>query len=262
VTEQAATNVSLVAGSPLPSQQMIVLRALKQLGQLVPTSRWCLIGGLMVEILLASRGAAMIRATGDGDIVGDVVADRRVLRKLASGLLEMNFEESPTGWDGDIGVRFRDKSSAAFIDVLTPANSSRLKNVVPTQPNRRSLEAPGTDFALLTATDFLVTYADAEPPLRIRVPSVVGGLYAKASACHEIRNAADPHKHLQDAAALLTVSRLPEFSGVSKAVRKRLNWLYAELADENSIGWEYVAVQPRNDAIARLRAALGVPLIL
>ena len=200
----------------------------------------------------------MIRPTGDGDIVGDVVADRRVLRKLASGLLEMDFEESPTGWDGDIGVRFRDRSSGVFIDVLTPARSSRLKNVVPTQPNRRSLEAPGTDFALLTATDFSVTYADGEPPLRIRVPSVLGALYAKASAWHEIKNALDPHKHLQDAAALLTVSRLSEFGDVSNAVRKRLNWLYAELAEENSIGWEYVAAQPRNDAIARLSTALGI----
>jgi hypothetical protein len=258
VTEQTATNVSLVARSPLPSQQVTVLRALQQLGQAVPTSRWCLIGGLMVEILLASRGEAMIRPTGDGDIVGDVVADRRVLRKLAGGLLEMNFEESPTGWDGDIGVRFRDRSSGIFIDVLTPANSSRLKNVTPTQPNKRSLEAPGTDFSLLTATDFSVIYADNEPPLDIRVPSVLGALYAKASAWHEIKNALDPNKHLQDAAALLTVARLPEFSEVSNAVRKRLTWLYTELANENSIGWEYVAVQPRSDALARLSMALGV----
>jgi hypothetical protein len=212
----------------------------------------------MVEILLASRGAAMVRPTGDGDIVGDVVADRRILRKLASGLLEMNFEESPTGWDGDIGVRFRDKMSGAFIDVLTPANSSRLKNVVPTQPNKRSLEAPGTDFALQTATDFSVVYAEGESPLAIRVPSVLGALYAKASAWHEIKNAVAPHKHLQDAAALLTVSRLVEFGDVSNAVRKRLTWLYAELADENSIGWEFVAIQPRNDAISRLSTALAM----
>ena len=210
----------------------------------------------MVEILLASRGAAMIRPTGDGDIVGDVVSDRRVLRKLAGGLLAMNFEASPTGWDGDIGVRFRDRSSGVFIDVLTPANSSRLKNVVATQPKRRSLEAPGTDFALFTATDFSVTYADGEQPLDIRVPSVLGALYAKASAWHDIKNALDPHKHLQDAAVLLTVARLPEFRDVSNAVRKRLTRLYAELADQNSIGWEYVEIQPRNDAIARLGAAL------
>lgn len=90
------------------------------------------------------------------------------------------------------------------------------------------------------------------------MPSVLGALYAKASAWHEIKNALDPHKHLQDAAALLTVSRLPEFGDVSNAVRKRLNWLYAELAEENSIGWEYVAAQPRNDAIARLSTALGI----
>jgi hypothetical protein len=91
-----------------------------------------------------------------------------------------------------------------------------------------------------------------------RVPSVLGALYAKASAWHEIKNALDPNKHLQDAAALLAVARLPEFSEVSNAVRKRLTWLYTELANENSVGWEYVAVQPRSDALARLSMALGV----
>jgi hypothetical protein len=34
----------------------------------------------MVEILLVSRGVTMLRPTDDGDIVGDVVADRSVLR--------------------------------------------------------------------------------------------------------------------------------------------------------------------------------------
>lgn len=231
-----------------------VLHSLQQLGFVVPPQRWCLIGGLMVEVLLASRGSKMVRPTDDGDIVGDVAADRGVLRRLAEALIAMNFSQIQTGWDSDIGVRFRDPDGA-FIDILTPANSGRLRNVLPTQPRMRSLEAPGTDFALKTATPFDVMFTSAGPPLNIWVHSVLGALYAKASAWHDIRNAAEPHKHLQDAAALLTVIRLAELRDASAAVSKRLGWLQAELTNSNSVGWEYVPLQLRSDAIVRLAQA-------
>ncbi len=256
MTDAHAATVNLTANGPLLAKQVFVLRSLQRLGQIVPASQWCLIGGLMVEILLTSRDGMMLRPTDDADIIGDVVADQAVLRKLAHGLLDMEFEESPTGWAGDIGVRFQEPESGVFIDILTPANSSRLRNVIPTRPNKRMLEAPGTDLALQTATEFSVFYEADERPLTIRIPSVLGALYAKASAWHMIKNARDPHKHLQDAAALLTVARLPELCGVPKAVRKRLVWLHGELADPNSIGWQYVAAQSRIDAIVRLSTAL------
>lgn len=256
MTDASATTVSLIGDGPLPAKQVVVMRSLQRLGLIVPTSQWCLIGGLMVEILLISRGGMMLRPTDDADIIGDVVADRAVLRKLAHGLLDMKFEESPTGWAGDIGVRFQEPASGVFIDVLTPANSSRLRNVIPTRPNKRMLEAPGTDMALQTATEFSIVYAADEPPLTIRVPSVLGALYAKASAWHVIKNARDPNKHLQDAAALLTVARLPELDSVPNAVRRRLVRLHGELTDPNSIGWQYVTAQPRADAIVRLSTAL------
>ena len=60
------------------------MRSLQGLGQIVPTAQWCLIGGLMVEILLISSGEMMLRLTDDVDIVGDVGADRAVLRNLPS----------------------------------------------------------------------------------------------------------------------------------------------------------------------------------
>lgn len=92
----------------------------------------------------------------------------------------------------------------------------------------------------------------------IRIPSVLGALYAKASAWHMIKNARDPNKHLQDAAALLTIARLPELHSGSNAVRRRLVWLHGELTDPNSIGWQYVTAQPRTDAIVRLSTALEI----
>ena len=133
-----------------------------------------------------------------------------------------------------------------------------MRRVVPTQRDKRALEAPGTDVAIETATEVSVTYAVNEPPLTIRVPSVLGAIYAKATAWHVIKNAHDSQKHLQDAAALLTVARLAELRDVPKPVRKRLAWLHGELVNTNSVGWQFVTAQPWADAIARLSTVLHV----
>lgn len=256
MTDLGTPTVNLIGNGPLPGKQVVVLRSLRGLGQIVAPTQWCLIGGLMVEVLLISRGALMLRPTDDGDIIGDVVADRSVLRALARGLIDLGFEELPAGRAGNIGVRFREPTSGAFIDILAPEASLRLRRVVPTQSDKRALEAPGTDVAIETATEVSVTYAVDEPPLTIRVPSVLGAIYAKATAWHVIKNARDSQKHLQDAAALLTVARLAELRDVPKPVRKRLVWLHGELVNTNSVGWQYVTAQPRADAIARLSTAL------
>ena len=256
MTDVQTPTVDLTGHGPLPAKQVVVLRSLRDLGQIVATQQWCLIGGLMVEILLISRGAVMLRPTDDGDIIGDVVADRSVLRKLGRGLVDMGFEELPAGRAGKIGVRFREPTSGAFIDILAPEASLRMRRVVPAQSDKRALEAPGTDVAIGTATEICVTYAVDEPPLTIRVPSMLGAIYAKATAWHVIKNARDSQKHLQDAAALLTVARLAELRDAPKLIRKRLVWLHDELQNTNSVGWEYVTAQPRADAIARLSTAL------
>ena len=256
MTDLRAPSVTLIGNGPLPAKQVAVLRSLRSLGQIVATTQWCLIGGLMVEILLISRGVLMLRPTDDGDIIGDVVADRSVLRKLGRALIDMGFEELPAGRAGEIGVRFQEPTSGAFIDILAPEASLRLRRVVSTQSDKRALEAPGTDVAIETATEVSVIYAVDEPPLTIRVPSMLGALYAKATAWHVITNARESQKHLQDAAALLTVARLAELRDVPKPVRKRLVWLHGELVNPNSVGWQYVTAQPRAAAIARLSTAL------
>jgi hypothetical protein len=168
----------------------------------------------------------------------------------------MGFEELAAGRGGKLGVRFREPASGAFIDILAPEASLRLRKVVPAQRDTRSLEAPGTDVAISTASEVSVVYTLDEPPVTIRVPSVLGAIYAKTTACRVIKNGRDAQKHLQDAAALLTVARLAELRDAPKPIRKQLVWLQGELMHTNSIGWQYVAAQPRADAIARLAAAL------
>ena len=73
--------------------------------------------------------------------------------------------------------------------------------MIPTRPNKRTPEAPGTDFALATATEFSVVNAADEPPLTMVSRPCSAPLYSKASAWHVIKNARYPHKHLHNAAA-------------------------------------------------------------
>jgi len=179
-----------------------------------------------------------------------------VQAELAHALMDIGFTESLTGWDAEIGVRFRHRTDDVYIDVLRPANSNRLRGVVPPRPNKATLEAPGSDFALATATEVELTYVADSPPLSVRVPSVLGALHAKGSAWRRIRPTNAPHKHLQDAAALLAVSTVQELLGAPAQVRKRLLWLREELWDPNSVGWQYVPASPRRDAIQRLATVL------
>ncbi len=249
--EQPTPSVRLNDDGPLPAKQTAVLRALSQLSQHVPANRWCLIGGLMVEVLLRLNGVRMLRPTDDGDIVGDVVADRSVLRSLATGLSAIGFEPYEAGWEHDPIARFRSSDHGVFIDVLAPANTGRLRNRLPPVPGRDPLEAPGSDFALATAALVEITYTDHDP-LCIRVPSLAGAIYMKASAFKNLSPRTNPHKHLQDSAQLLSVAAEDQLVGHGPAMLKRLRWLDSELSDANSVGWEYVPLTGRNDAIRRL----------
>ena len=236
------------------SMQATIYRALGQLGVGLSPEHWCLIGGLMVEVVLASRGVAMTRPTNDGDVIGDVVGNRYALRSLGRALEELGFHHHPSGWKGDPTVRFRNPSGAV-IDVLRPANTSKQRNVVGIVGRETTLEAPGTDFALTTATLLNVIYSPSDPPTTMRVPSLLGAMYAKASAAKTLQPKDRPLKHLHDAAQLLAAARQDELEDQSKAVAKRLIWLQQHLADTEASGWDYVALDRRNDAVRRLNAA-------
>jgi hypothetical protein len=236
------------------SMHNVVYRALGRLSEMVPPQQWCLIGGLMVEVVLAGRGAEMARPTYDGDVIGDVVGHPFALRSLAHALEDQGFVREPTGWDGDFSVRFK-SASGALIDVLRPSNTSKLRHVLGVTSGRRTLEASGTDFALSTATLITVVYSPDDPPATLRVPSLIGAIYAKASAAQILGSKDRPLKHLHDVAQLLAVARQNELENHPKAVAKRLRWLQQTIGDTNSPGWDHVVPDRRGDAARRLIAA-------
>lgn len=126
-----------------------MFRGLANLSRTVPIEKWCLIGGLMVDVLLRQRGRTHLRPTEDGDVVGDVVADRRILRTISLALRDQGFEIEETGLRFDFGVRHR-KEEGVYIDLLAPANSARLKSIWQPKAGLKTLAAPGSDSAMAT----------------------------------------------------------------------------------------------------------------
>jgi hypothetical protein len=234
-------------------RQVEVCRVLALLTERVPIAQWCVIGGMMTEFVLADRGAAPVRATTDGDLVGDVFTHRRVLRALAHALTDLGFEPVASGWDAEIGTRFRHRESRTFVDLLAPDHSARRRDIT-TAPGRRTLEAPGTDVAFVTASPMTIRFTDTEK-VTVMVPNLSGAIYAKLSAFQRMSEHDNRYKHLSDAVQLLAASTDEDFANRSAAMTKRLRSLEIEL-QEGGRGWDHVTGPQRLIVSERLRRAL------
>ena len=246
-----------IESDELGSQLVEILADLGRLGEHVPIERWCLVGGLMVELRLRERGRASVRPTTDGDIVGDVRAQPTVLRAISRSLSIIGYEMQRTGWEADIGVRH--KRGDNFIDVLAPANTDNMSADISVGARARPLRAPGSDHALATAAPLAIS-VDGGAPVVVRVPTVAGALYAKVSGWKEI-GSPDSTKHLVDAAQLLAAATIADLDATTngippKALQKRLRWLEEALEDERSSGWGSLSTNDRSDALERLRFAI------
>ena len=247
------------AEGDLPMSSRRVFEALGDLAAEVPIDRWCLIGGLMVEVVLRSRGRSPLRPTDDGDVVGDVRADRGILATISEALRRASFELVETGMEGEFGVRHR-RDDGTTIDLLAPEN--RTRNVEPPRPGFELLAAPGAEQALLTAAPIRLDLA-GERDVVLRVPSLTGALFAKTSAWKELVATPDRSKHLNDAAQLLAAASLDDLAVIDdgpippKALRRRWTWLHEALSDHRATGWGDVPMEDRAAATQRLAIVLS-----
>jgi hypothetical protein len=236
--------------------QVEVCRAFAEIGRVVAIDHWCVVGGMMTEFLLLERGRTTLRPTTDGDIVGNVIGNQRVLRALARALQNLGFEPVASGWDSEFGTRFRHSENGVYIDVLAPANSSRRRDIS-TVNGRKTLEAPGTDVAFSTANPMTIRFSPDDEPLVASVPSLAGAIYAKASAYERLSEHDNRVKHLQDAAQLLAVARTADFVAPNKATLRRLRWLHQAL-DTDERAWHGIERVDRLDVQTRLRGLIAI----
>ena len=160
-----------------------VFSALRNLGVTIGYDGWCLVGGLMVLVV----GAAGRRSEGtkDGDVVVDIVADPRMLERVAATLRSHGFDIADvvggTGeWaDGDT-ARCTLVFGSAQIDVLCPDGTP--DEVLDSVDGMRSIAIPGGTRALELSQVVDIFYDDETANAELRCPTLHGALIAKGAA--------------------------------------------------------------------------------
>ncbi len=242
-----------------PRSQHAIYERLAVISDKVAPSTWCVIGGLMTELVLAERGATSPRTTTDGDIMGHLAVDPDVMAKIESVLIDdLNMTMHPTGDDGVV-CRYRDSpDDALFIDVLVPTGTRAANG------NPKRLDAPGTTDGqfLATLTERRVTWSDNSEPFVARYPSITGAFYAKAATWMYVipPPSAEPikkDKHLLDASALAGAASLTELSADrSKGFRKRIRAVRDAVMTPTPIMAEHFDPQELDNLLDKLNIVL------
>lgn len=109
----------------MPREQEQVWLDLFRINERMPDG-WALVGGQMVHLHCAERGAEPHRTTTDGDAVVDIRADRQMLARFTQVLQDLGF--SSVGVSAE-GHEHRWRHGMALIDVLVATNLGRSQTV-------------------------------------------------------------------------------------------------------------------------------------
>lgn len=214
---------------------------------------WTLVGGQMVHLHCAERGASPVRPTDDADTVLDVRAEPHALLKVTTTLKGLGFGPVGTSPQGHQHRWVRE--DGAMIDVLIP------RHVGETAANRKgagggtTLETPGAQQALDRSEDVEVDVAGLVGT--VRRPSLLGALVAKAAArTVSLDRARD--RHLTDFAVLATLVRPAD--QVHTATKRDRWYLDGMLAAIGSHPRAWAGVPGAEQGLERLRLALRAPV--
>lgn len=211
---------------PMTDAQAAGWHALLEVHDRLP-DHWTLVGGQMVHLHCAERGAAPPRPTDDLDAVLDVRADGRILHRFTSALVELGFTSAGTS---PAGHQHRWTRAGAQIDVLIP------RHVGERAATRRGAHG-GTTLGTPAAQQALDRSATVEVVVdgvtgRMRRPSLLGALVAK-SAAHTVVLDPARGRHRADFAVLTTLIAPSDWiEEAGQRDRRYLAGVLAALADD------------------------------
>ena len=210
-----------------------------ELSRALPSNRWTLVGGLMVQAHALAHGVNAVRPTEDLDLLlniemlSAVVIDAdRVISALGYTLQEpadARRKRSPHYRyvrDGQFGV---EKIDVMIPDHAGPKATRRLRG-------HPMFEVEGGTQALGRTLVFEML-TRAEGLVRITVPDELGALVLKGAAYRA--DSRDRDRHLQDAAVLAAciTDHATELSRLGGSDRKRIRILARALSDSSSLPW-------------------------
>lgn len=222
--------------------------ALFEIHDRLPTG-WVLVGGQMVHLLCAERGASPARPTPDLDAIVDVRADPNALLRFTTALSDLGFSPDGQTWEGHQHRWVRDGSQ---VDVLIPRHLGERARTRPGAAGSTTLETPGAQQALDRATSVEVQVGDRAG--WIRRPSLLGALVAKAAAL-TITNDPARDRHVIDFVVLATLIRPSD--RIDLATKRDRDYLGNMLGNLAIRPGSWVGVQGGSEGMTLLRQALG-----
>jgi len=198
--------------------------------QVAHPTGWTLVGGQMVHLLCAERGATPTRATDDVDTVLDVRAAPGILMALTSTLSDMGFEPSGNTWQGH---QHRWVRHDAVIDLLIPRHLGERAAGRTGSGGGTTLETPAAQQALDRTENVQVDVAGRQGI--VRRPNLLGALVAKAAAYTVLLDRARD-RHITDFAVLATLIRPDDhLHTATNRDRHYLNPMLAAMADNTRL---------------------------
>ncbi|MCW2813554.1 MAG: hypothetical protein JWN84_1009 [Nocardioides sp.] len=235
---------------PMSAAQEQSWLALIDLHERVP-SDWALVGGQLVHLHCAERGASPQRPTLDIDAVVDVRASPDILEAFTGALKDMGFDPD-TSADG-AQHRWR-RDHAQIDDVLIPEGVGEKAASRQGAGGGRTISAPGTTQALSRSEQVTIQVGDRVGT--VLRPNLVGALVAKAAARTEIVNDRARGRHCADFVVLATLIAARDFrtADLGKKDRQRLRKMVVCCRDDPSA----LSIEGATEALNRLERAAGL----
>ena len=166
---------------------------------------WTLIGGQMVLLHGLEHDREPPAASTDLDVLADVQADQRSLRRLVAALTELGFESDGETPEGKAYRYTRsDAESHLVVDLLAPDHLGARADLTTTPPGT-TLEAPGGRQAI-GRTERVAVQLGTRSGVIYR-PSLLGAIVGKAAALSI--PSGSKAKHYRDLAFLLSLPANP-----------------------------------------------------
>ena len=208
---------------------------------------WTLIGGQLVHLHCAERGASPTRPTNDVDTVVDIRASPTILTTFTGALMDLGFTADISG----AGIQHRWRRDHAQIDVLIPEGVGQRAAARAGAAGAPTIASPGTTQALHRSEP--VTILTAGRTGSVPRPNLVGALIAKAAARTEIASDPAGTRHCTDfvvLAGLISARDFQETDLVGKDRSRLRKMLTCCRSDESAM-----SVQNAAQALDRLERA-------
>ncbi len=233
---------------PMTDAQTMGWLALLDLHDRKPTG-WTLVGGQMVHLHCAERGASPTRPTDDIDAVLDVRAEPKVLWNITRVLVDLGFAAAGESRAGHQHRWIRDGAS---IDILIPRHLGERASLRRGYGGGTTIETKAAQQALDRSENLAVSVEGRAGT--VRRPSMLGSLVAK-SAAYTITLDLGRERHLFDLAVLCTLVRPAD--RVQAATKRDLRYLYTALGALAEAPRILGSVEGSDDGLRRVRLALA-----